>query len=177
MGIGKNGKGALRGGDYTMRIEYPIGPKTTWQEQAAEIKSGEIEIDIADIPALLGWLQDMNWPGTSDIVQRLRQFGPELIEPIREVVRSEDSLWHYWILIAFVPAFEGDFWHPLSGELERLAGRVEEIEGANLEALYILATFKLAPRQWIEARLELIKTHDGYDITDYERINAALREM
>ena len=160
-----------------MRIKYPMGPKTTWQEQAARINSGEIEIDIADISALLGWLKDMNWPGTSDIVERLRQFGPELVEPIREVLRTDDSIWHHWILIAFAPAFKRDFWHPLSGELERLAGLVEEIDGGNLEALYILATFKFAPRQWIEARLEMIKSHDGYDITDYERIDAALREM
>ncbi len=146
-------------------------------ERAAQINSGEIEIDIADIPSLLGWLQDMNWPGTSDIVARLRLFGPELIEPIREVLRTDDSIGHHWILIAFAPAFKRDFWHPLSGELERLAGQTEEVEGANLEALYILATFDLAPRKWIAARLELIKLHDGCDITDYERIEVALREM
>lgn len=160
-----------------MRIEYPSGPKMTWQEQAARIKSGEIAIDITEIPALLGWLQDMNWPGTSDIVERLCQFGPELIEPIREVLQTDDSRWHYWILTSFAPAFERNFWLPLSGELERLAGHTEEVEGANLEALLILATFKLAPRKWIAARLELIKSHDGYDNTDYEKIDAALREM
>lgn len=49
------------------------------------------------IPALLEWLQDMNWPVARPIAAVLAKCGLDLVEPIRAILQGDDSVWKYWM--------------------------------------------------------------------------------
>ena len=84
-----------------MRPKYPSGPKSEWARQAEEISRGDIRTTPEDLPMLMEWLQDMNWPGATIIARHLISFGPDLVEPIRRVIESGDSIWIHWVLSEF----------------------------------------------------------------------------
>lgn len=72
------------------------------------------------LPALLEWLQDMNWPVARVVQPFLAGIGAPLAPPIRTVFASGDSLWKYWVIQGVVgecPALA----RALAPELERLA--------------------------------------------------------
>ncbi|WP_139293597.1 DUF5071 domain-containing protein, partial [Mycobacterium tuberculosis] len=54
------------------------------------------------IPELFDWLQDINWPISSDLSDILLNFDDELIPHIRKVLQSDDGTWKYSILIKLV---------------------------------------------------------------------------
>lgn len=115
---------------------YPHGPKSGWEEQAQAIASGAIPTSLTDLPMLLEWLQDMNWPGATRIAQHLATFEEELVEPLRMVLRSGDGLWIHWGLLSFGHAFDPPFWAPLAGELQQIASGSDS--DARIDALRLL---------------------------------------
>jgi arginyl-tRNA synthetase len=54
------------------------------------------------IMELLEWVKDMNWPVALPIAKRLADCGVEIVEPIKLVLRSDDSIWKYWVLSEIV---------------------------------------------------------------------------
>ncbi|BCE01816.1 DUF5071 domain-containing protein [Marinicellulosiphila megalodicopiae] len=52
---------------------------------------------------LLTWVQDINWPVAGYIAPRLSQAGIEIIEPIKQILKSDDATWKYWIISQILP--------------------------------------------------------------------------
>lgn len=54
------------------------------------------------LPKLLEWIQDLNWPGAEQIMERLSRFDPkELVNPFiscyTKAVLDEDIMWICWL--------------------------------------------------------------------------------
>ena len=120
-----------------MKKPYPSGPKSTWLDQAKAVEQGKIVVTEDDIPMLLEWLKDMNWPGSDVIAQYLLKFESALIGPIKSILSSGDDLWIYWVLSTYADEFESEFWNHLIVELEEIA-KADDEEGANMLAQYTL---------------------------------------
>jgi len=159
-----------------MSMLFPTGAKSEWTAQARAIAFGEIETSASHIPELLEWLRDINWPGAPEIAGHLCSFGDELIAPLKIVLRANDDIWTHWVLASFSDKFGRQFWEPLRDDLRRVAENEKDDEGANLEALFILATTKLEGTSWIQEKLGKIKQRNFFDPDDYEKIEAALGE-
>jgi hypothetical protein len=77
------------------------------------------------------------------------------------------------VLSAFSGAFQSDFWIPLKDELYQIAFKWDA-EGAHVEALYILAKYKLAPVERIKRQVETMKQMPASDQEDYHKIEALI---
>ena len=74
------------------------------------------------IPELLTWLADMNWPVARPISEILSGFGLELVEPIREILKSNDEVWKYWI-VYFLADTGPEVFASLEPDVRRVAER------------------------------------------------------
>lgn len=66
-------------------------------------KIDNIDTIAEDIPILLEWLQDYNWPPADLICEYLLKF--PLIKykkKIIEILNSNDDIWKYWVLLRLV---------------------------------------------------------------------------
>jgi len=92
------------------------------------------------LPALLEWLQDMNWPVAQVLAPFLAGIGAPLETEIRVILGTTDFVWKYWI-IQNVIAESPELRHLFRSELERLATwpsaqeRSEELNEVAREAL------------------------------------------
>ena len=157
-----------------MNYSYPLGPKSGWSAQATAIASGEIKTSPTDIPMLFEWLKDMNWPGATVVARYLPSFGLDLIEPLKHVLQSGDLVWVHWVLASLSGEFADDFWLPLKDELLAIA-RTRDEEGAHIEALYIIARLQMEHVDAIRSQLEMMKRDGLADSSDYEKVDAVLR--
>jgi hypothetical protein len=53
------------------------------------------------IPDLLIWLQDMNWPVARPVANYLVTIKEYMTFEILEVLKGDDDLWKYWVLLEF----------------------------------------------------------------------------
>jgi len=53
------------------------------------------------IPELLQWLQDMNWPVSRPVAEYLETITEEISDEILKILRGDDGVWKYWIIIVF----------------------------------------------------------------------------
>ncbi|MHA3916746.1 DUF5071 domain-containing protein [Halovulum sp. GXIMD14793] len=83
------------------------------------------ELDPA-IPALLEWLQDMNWPVANDVANLLAGAGPAIVPHIRFVLSSDDAVWKYWVLSTLLPKLDPSISTDLIPDIARLANRPTE---------------------------------------------------
>lgn len=148
---------------------YPQGAKSTWQTQANAILGGEVKISESDIPKLLEWLKDMNWPGAETIAKFLVRFGPSLLAPVREVLHSGDAVWISWVLASFKDEFDFSFWVRLTDELKSIAGVFDE-ENAHISALIILAKWSLVPTEELKLNVERAKNSREVHQEDYDEV-------
>ena len=123
-------------------MKYPNGPKSDWLRQAEEIISGKIQISQYELPLLLEWLQDYNWPGAKEIAAHLIQYGDQLVEAIRDILKSDDYICIYWVLSLIVINSPKSLCMRLSDDLKALAYNYDE-EGAHIEALRICVQHNL----------------------------------
>jgi len=158
-----------------MSLLYPHGQKSEWLAQAKAITSGKIKTSSSDIPMLIAWLKDMNWPGALEISQFLQSYGNELILPVDTVLKSDDLIWKHWVLAAFADSFDRDFWVPLKDELVRIAFKWDP-EGAHIDGLYILAKCRLVNFDQIMAAVNLMKQLPESDLEDYQKIDALIAD-
>ncbi|ANT51187.1 DUF5071 domain-containing protein [Mesorhizobium amorphae] len=89
------------------------------------------------LPQLLEWLQDINWPVAQVLQPLLAGIGPPLAPHLRQILRGNDDIWIYWILVsvvAYSPALAGC----LTDELEHLAANGSAKEGVRNAARDIL---------------------------------------
>jgi hypothetical protein len=73
------------------------------------------------LPALLEWLQDINWPVAIPIAELLASSGNEIVPHIRKVFDSDDAIWKYWILKALCPNLRSSVLTMLRSDIERLS--------------------------------------------------------
>lgn len=90
------------------------------------------------IPALLEWIQDMNWPIARQVADILEPFVDRITPEIIKMLRTDDILWKYWILISLLRKTTDPV---VLAEIERLAKHPskDEIENdVHIEAAAIL---------------------------------------
>lgn len=156
-----------------MKKIYPEGSKTDWISQATNIANGKIETSLSDIPMLLEWLRDMNWPGADIIAKFLITYNQSLIEPMRNILVSGDMVWIYWILSSFGDKLSDDIWKSLIPELKEVAYTYDE-DGAHIESLKIICRFKLDSNDKLKKVLTLMKESFPEDVEDYQQIEKIL---
>ncbi len=155
------------------RENYPHGPKANWSKQALDIAAGKIRTDAADIPMLLEWLQDCNWPGTETIAEFLAAQEDQLVEPLRHVLRSRDHVWIAGVLMCFASRVSVRVWLSVVDELQSVACEYDE-ENAHIEAMRILAIHELVPGRVISNRLMNLRKKHRVDAEDYRQIEVLL---
>lgn len=57
---------------------------------------------ITHLPALLEWLQDINWPVAKPIAELLHGFSEELVAPLQSLLKGHDEVWKYWLVRALL---------------------------------------------------------------------------
>ncbi len=70
-------------------------------ETAEKLKQYSFEEIKPIIPELLEWLQDLNWPVSKSIAETLIPFSENIAIEIVQILRSEDDMWKYWVLLIF----------------------------------------------------------------------------
>lgn len=145
-------------------MKYPNGPKSDWLRQAEDIISGKIQIPQDELPYLLEWLQDYNWPGAKEIAAHLLQHADKLVAPIRDVLKSNDYIWIYWVLSLIVVNLPKSLCSSLSDDLKALAYNYDE-EGAHVEALRICVKHNLDKANYLRKIIneKIRKDNDNED--------------
>lgn len=116
---------------------YPRGDKATWAEQATRIFRGEVPGVELEIPALLCWLEDYNWPGAHEIADFLLNLGRPVVPHVKYVLRHTDDLaWKYWLLVALVLRWPQDYVNEVGEEVLLLA-KGEDDNEVHLVALEV----------------------------------------
>ncbi|MGW8390577.1 DUF5071 domain-containing protein [Pseudoduganella sp. HUAS MS19] len=101
-----------------------IADKFDTAAAAAAVAAG----DAAD-PALLQWVQDLNWPVATVLAPFLACGGRTVVPGIRQVFASSDDTWKYSILVGVV-AKSSELVALLRSDLERLASQATPGERA-----------------------------------------------
>jgi len=153
----------------------PAGSKTTWLERAEDILYGRISTGVEDVPMLLEWLQDGNWPGAEEIARHLSKYDAAIIEPVRSVLEGKDGLWAYWVLSLLVARLTGDACQQLGSTLWVLAAKYDE-EECHMEALRICVKHRLAPVAELSRLLSEKKVKDPENLSEYEAMCTELEE-
>jgi hypothetical protein len=97
------------------------------------------------LPDLLEWLQDINWPVARILAPFLATIGIPLIPHIQEILKTDDEIWKYWIIVSIInnsPELAKAF----RADLERLAKAPEENEAR--EELNLVAQEVLEKYDW-----------------------------
>lgn len=152
---------------------YPSGPKSTWLEQAHAIASGLTPVDTGDIPALLAWLRDCNWPGALIIAQFLPRFGDRLVAPVREILRSHDLMWSYWVCSCLLDKCAPSTCRALAEDLKQLA-YANDPEGAHLAALRLVAKHRFDAPERIVAAISKKSADDPANEAEYRQLSVLL---
>ncbi|MBN1565696.1 MAG: DUF5071 domain-containing protein [Anaerolineae bacterium] len=70
---------------------------------------------------LLMWLQDKNWPVSYPMTQFLQTVGEPLVDPVRFVLHSDDSIWKHWVLLDIVEHWEHKLRLRILADLRQIA--------------------------------------------------------
>lgn len=85
-----------------------------------------LERDPADLepilPMLLTWMQDLNWPVARVLSPYLAKVGLPLVPHLRRVLKGEDVMWQYWIIVELLDVPDMLMARKLSPEISRLMG-------------------------------------------------------
>lgn len=63
-----------------------------------ELKSMNIYDIKKDVPELLEWIQDGNWPQAPFIYEYFINYVNEIEDEILKILRSNDEMWKYWVI-------------------------------------------------------------------------------
>nr|WP_294782331.1 DUF5071 domain-containing protein [uncultured Flavobacterium sp.] len=110
-----------------MNIENLI-PKDKFDFETVELlKKYSFEEIKPIIPDLLEWMQDMNWPISKPIADFLLPFKEQIAPELVTILKTNDGIWKYWILISFGKTIQNDL---VLNEIKRIAKNPtkEEIE-------------------------------------------------
>jgi Domain of unknown function (DUF5071) len=124
-------------------------PKNKFDDAAinhiATLQESEVE---PLLPEILTWLQDLNWPINHVVLPLLHRYPALIVEPVREILRTDDVGWIYFVLSNVVKEMPLQDQCKLRVEIERIAKEPTKEEAENevdVEAQEILDG--LAPRK------------------------------
>ena len=81
---------------------------------------------IENADQLLEWLQDRNWPVFKGVVNRLSVLGNELVLPINNILKGNDSIWKANIVGYLIPSFSKESQLLYTKSLETLLAEFDE---------------------------------------------------
>lgn len=96
---------------------------------------------IENLPSLLEWTADVNWPVAGPVIDRLKLLGTELIAPIQMILASQDDGWKYFLIVHLVSELREDVFNALVPDLKRIASNPtpsEVIEEVQMETIEVL---------------------------------------
>ena len=82
------------------------------------------------INELLEWVQDINWPVAVHICERLKNIGSSLVEPVKNILLSNDEVWKYWVISGLLSKASDETVCSLKVELENIVKNPTEAEKA-----------------------------------------------
>lgn len=98
------------------------------------------------IPGLLEWIQDMNRPGSKEIVELLVTIDDAIVPYVKQVLKSEDGIWIIWLLSEVVSKWNKELRTEIKDNLLELAISMDNnliIEGVDIQALKLLIECEL----------------------------------
>ncbi|MDN0088651.1 DUF5071 domain-containing protein [Yersinia nurmii] len=54
------------------------------------------------LPVLIYWIQDLNWPVAQELAPFLAKIGTPLKQPVLDVLKTQDTIWKYWVISILV---------------------------------------------------------------------------
>jgi hypothetical protein len=121
-------------------------PKTKFDVQAVQNLSVlPLETIRTDIPQLLEWMQDMNWPVGRGIAKYFTPHINEIKENLLDILKSNDDIWKYWIINSLIAYSEINIDQELISIIKRIANhpsRGEIEEGVDVAAKELISDFK-----------------------------------
>lgn len=84
------------------------------------------------LPALLEWIQDMNWPIAMEVAELLLLFPDEIVPLIKGVLETNDNVWKYWCLEILVKRLPDKLKMQFKADLIRLVKRPTAAEKLEL---------------------------------------------
>lgn len=82
------------------------------------------------LPVLIYWMQDLNWPVAQELAPFLAQIGAPLKQPVLNVLKSQDTIWKYWVISQLVNTDDLQLARVISPDLQHLqlktAGSADE---------------------------------------------------
>jgi len=108
------------------------------------LQSMKIEDIKDDIPRLLEWIQDGNWPQAPYIYKYFIPHVNDIEEEIIHILRSNDEMWKYWLINGLL--YRSEFTPSVSimSELKKLSINPSEDEKeaeVDISALDVIAKF------------------------------------
>jgi hypothetical protein len=70
---------------------------------------------------LFEWVQDMNWPVAEKVAPLLIKAGKDTIPIIKDILRSDDVIWGYWVLQRIVSKMSIEVIQELERELKAIS--------------------------------------------------------
>ncbi len=84
-----------------------------------------------DVPLLLEWLQDGNWPVAEGVAEYLTPHINEISRELMVVLNSDDGMWKYWIICGLLVQFPKKLDLMLIDAVRRIAEHPTSIEIAD----------------------------------------------
>lgn len=72
------------------------------------------------LPVLIYWLQDLNWPVAQELTPFLAKIGAPLKQPVLDVLKTQDSIWKYWVVSELVDTTDLQLAKAIAPELQHL---------------------------------------------------------
>lgn len=90
------------------RLILPLYDKSLYDKSVRIICKLDDQKIISMLPDLLEWFEDMNWPGTTLLAERLNAIPRKNIEPYLQIALKKasdksDEIWYYWLRYIFYP--------------------------------------------------------------------------
>jgi hypothetical protein len=104
-------------------------PKNKFDFEAVErLELLSFEKFKSDIPKLLEWLQDMNWPVAHRIAKYLTPHIREMKFELLNILSSDDGMWKYWIVCSLIAQSPNKLGPDLITAIKRIAEQPSKIE-------------------------------------------------
>ena len=104
-------------------------PKTKFDFKAIEnLKQLPFEAIKEDVPELLTWVQDMNWPVAREVNIYLLPHISKIQQELLDILATNDEMWIYWILGSFIAKSDERPSQEILAIADRLANNPTEYE-------------------------------------------------
>ena len=119
-----------------------------------DICDGKTQLSEDELPDLLGWLVDYNWPGAHSIARFLCDHAGAILPAVNSVLTtSPDMKWKYWLIVTLVLQWPRRHVAKLQPSLRAIA-EGSDADEAHVVALEALAKNNLIDRGEARAMLE-----------------------